>query len=206
VNPQYLLWGVGLEDFDNDGRRDLFQVSGHVYPELQAEEPYATQRLIYRQLPNGKFEDVSSQSGSGVMAKHSSRGAAFGDFDNDGDVDVLVMNMKEPPSLLRNDLSNDNRWVKVKLLGTTSNRSAIGAVVTVHAGGGSQTAAVLSQSSYLSVNDPRLHFGLGNNDKIDRISVRWPSGVSEDFTGARVNSLVALTEGAGSAKTTPLVK
>lgn len=206
VNPQYLLWGVGLEDFDNDGRRDLFQVSGHVYPELQAEEPYATQRLVYRQLPNGKFEDVSSQSGSGVTAKHSSRGAAFGDFDNDGDVDVLVMNMDAPPSLLRNDLRNDSRWVKVKLLGTTSNRSAIGAVVTVHAGGASQTAAVLSQSSYLSVNDSRLHFGLGANDKIDRITVRWPSGVSEDFTGVRVNSLLALTEGAGSAKATTLVK
>ena len=209
VNPQYLLWGVGLEDFDNDGRRDLFQVSGHVYPELQTVDPsesYATPRLIYRQLPNGKFEDVSSQSGPGVLAKHSSRGAAFGDFDNDGDVDVLVMNMDEPPSLLRNDLQNDNRWLKVKLEGTKSNRSAIGAVVTVQTAGESWTAPVLSQSSYLSVNDSRLHFGLGSHDKIGRISVRWPSGASEEFGGARVNTTVVLTEGAGTAKIITLSK
>jgi hypothetical protein len=209
VNPQYLLWGVGLEDFDNDGRRDLLQVAGHVYPELQVTDPgesYATARLVYRQLPEGKFEDVSLQSGPGIIAEHSSRGAAFGDFDNDGDVDALVMNMDEPPSLLRNDLNNKNGWLKVKLEGTKSNRSAIGAVVTVYAASDTQTAAVLSQSSYLSVNDTRLHFGLGGAKKIDRISVRWPSGASEDFTGADVNSLVVLTEGTGAAKPLTLRK
>ena len=112
----------------------------------------------------------------------------------------------EPPSLLRNDLHNDNRWLKVKLEGTKSNRSAIGAVVTVRTAGESQTAAVLSQSSYISVNDSRLHFGLGSRDKIDRISVRWPSGASEDFGGARVNTTVVLTEGAGTAKIITLSK
>ena len=123
--------------------------------ELQPSDPsesYASQRLVYRQLPNGKYEDVSSQAGSGIAARHSSRGAAFGDFDNDGAIDVLVMNMDEPPSLLRNELRNQNHWVKVKLQGTKSNRSGIGATVRVHTAGRMQTAPVLSQSSYLSVN------------------------------------------------------
>lgn len=209
VNPQYLLWGVGLEDLDNDGQRDLFQVSGHVYPELQASDPgeaYATARLVYRQAASGKFEDVSTQAGSGVLAKHSSRGAAFGDFDNDGAMDVLVMNMGEPPSLLRNHLRSGNHWVKVKAQGTKSNRSAIGAMVTVETAGGKQMAVVMSQSSYLSVNDSRLHFGLGSSDKIESITVQWPSGTTERFTGAMADSLVVLVEGAGKAKAGQLPK
>jgi hypothetical protein len=209
VNPQFLLWGVGVEDFDNDGHRDIFQVAGHVYPELetsQRQEPYAMPRLIYRQAPNGKFEDVSGLAGSGISARHSSRGAAFGDFDNDGDMDVLVMNMGEPPSLLRNDLKNTNHWVKVTLEGTKSNRSGIGATVTVQISGLMQMAPVVSQSSYLSVNDKRLHFGLGSSDAIDRIIVRWPSGESESFTNAVIDSLLVLVEGSGRAKVAPLPK
>jgi enediyne biosynthesis protein E4 len=196
VNPQHVLWGTGLEDFDNDGWRDVFQASGHVFTDVPG-EPWAGPRLVYRNLRNGKFEDVSHLAGEAVTSKHSSRGAAFGDFDNDGDVDVLVMNMGEPPSLLRNDLRSDRSWIQLRLQGTASNRSAIGATVTVHAGGRTQTASVLSQSSYLSANDPRLHFGLDEAASVDRVVVRWPSGASEEFTGLQRNSMNMLIEGKG---------
>ncbi|PYV08654.1 MAG: RNA-binding protein, partial [Acidobacteria bacterium] len=162
VNPQFVGWGVGLVDLDNDGRLDLFQANGHVYPELERQrrgESYRQPRLVYRGLGGGRFEDVSAAAGPGVAARMSSRGAAFGDFDNDGDVDVLVMNMGTRPSLLRNDNTSGNHWIEVKLEGTKSNRSAIGAVATVEAAGSRQTAAVASQSSYISQNDLRLHFG-----------------------------------------------
>src|SRR5690348_10149059 len=162
VNPQYVGWGIGLVDLDNDGLKDVFQVNGHVYPELdrhEGTERYRNPRLVYRNLGKGVFEDVSAMAGPGVQEKKSSRGAAFGDFDNDGDIDVLVMNMGEAPSLLRNDLKSGNHWIKVKLQGTKSNRSAVGAIVSLTAGGMTQTDAVLSQSSYISHSDPRLHFG-----------------------------------------------
>jgi hypothetical protein len=134
------------------------------------------------------------------MARHhSSRGAAFGDFDNDGDVDVLVMNMGDPPSLLRNDLSGANHWITVQLQATKSNRSAIGATVSLSAGGLRQTAAVLSQSSYLSQNDLRLHYGLGAMTRIDRLTVRWPTGVTEEFSADGVDRVVRLVEGQGSS-------
>ncbi|MBI1895928.1 MAG: CRTAC1 family protein [Acidobacteria bacterium] len=203
VNPHYVLWGTALEDFDNDGWRDIFQVGGHVYPEIQKidpEESYANPRLVYRNLGSGRFEDVSRLAGPGVAARHSSRGAAFGDFDNDGDLDVLVMNMDEPPSLLRNDLKSSHRWLKVKLQGTKSNRSGIGSTVVVHAGGRVQAAPLLSQSSYLSVNDPRLHFGLGAARAADKIVVRWASGAVEEFPGPPANALVLLVEGSREVK------
>jgi hypothetical protein len=205
VNPQYVLWGAGLEDFDNDGWRDLFQVAGHVYPEIQTTdptEPYRNPRLLYRNLGNGKFEDVSHLAGAGIAATHSSRGAAFGDFDNDGDIDVLVMNMDEPPSLLRDDLPAKNRWVKVKLQG----KSAIGSSVTITAAGKQQTAVLLSQSSFLSVNDPRLHFGLGKVESVDKLVVRWASGITEEFPGGPANSLLLLIEGSGKTVTAELPK
>jgi hypothetical protein len=204
VNPEHVLWGTGFEDFDNDGLRDILQVGGHVYPELAPAEPYKSPRLIYRNLGSGRFEDVSHIAGPGIAEKHSSRGAAFGDFDNDGDVDVLVMNMDEPPSLLRNDLKGENAWIKVQAVGKKSNRSAIGATITIHAEGQTQTVPVLSQSSFLSVNDPRVHFGLGAAQKIDKIVVQWPSGVTEEFSGAEARSLAVLEEGAGRAKTVSL--
>lgn len=207
VNPQYVLWGTGLEDFDNDGWADLFQVAGHVYPEREAIDPvenYRNPRLVYRNLGNGKFEDVSGLAGSGVTSKHASRGAAFGDFDNDGDVDVLVMNMDEPPSLLRNELTGENRWIKLKLQGTKSNRSAIGSTVTINAGGVKQSAAVVSQSSFLSANDARLHFGLGRAEGVETIVVHWASGAVEEFRNSSVNSLVLLAEGSGRPKPLPL--
>ena len=197
VNPNHVLWGVGLEDLDNDGLRDLFQVGGHVFNDVPGEF-WVSPRLVYRNLGGGRFEDVSHLAGPGVAAMHSSRGAAFGDFDNDGDIDVLVMNMDQAPSLLRNELKSRNNWIQVRLEGRASNRSAIGAIVRIHAGGKVQSAPVLSQSSYLSVNDLKLHFGLGAADSIDKILVRWPSGVDESFTGIKLNSVATLVEGTGS--------
>jgi hypothetical protein len=200
VNPQYVAWGVGFVDLDNDGWKDIVQVNGHLFPELEKSksgESYKAPRLVYRNLGNGKFEDVSSLAGPGIAQRASSRGAAFGDFDNDGDIDVLIMNMGEAPSLLRNDLKSANHWVKVLLRGTRSNRSAIGASVTIEAGGLKQMDAVVSQSSYLSQNDRRLHFGLGKASRVDRFSVRWPNGSVEVFAGSEADRVVTLVEGSG---------
>jgi hypothetical protein len=198
VNPDHVLWGTGFVDLDNDGWNDIVQVSGHVYPEvaqIDAREKYKRARLVYRNLGNGRFEDVSAMSGPGIAAEHSSRGAAFADFDNDGDIDVLVMNMHEGPSLLRNDLHNANRSVAFELQGTKSNRSAIGAVVTIEAGGMKQTQAVLSQSSFLSQNDLRLHFGLGSAERAENVVVRWPAGEIEEFGARAAGSVHVLVEG-----------
>jgi enediyne biosynthesis protein E4 len=205
VNPQYVAWGIGLVDLDNDGWRDIFQVNGHVYPELESQqgaERYLNPRLVYRNLGNGRFEDVSAMAGPGVAQKLSSRGAAFGDFDNDGAIDVLIMNMGQPPSLLRNNLRSENHWIKVKLQGTKSNRGAIGALVTV----GRQTDVVLSQSSYLSHNDSRLHFGLGAAASVESFIVRWPNGNEERFPGSPAGRLVLLVEGSGKTEALPLPK
>ncbi len=200
VNPQYVGWGVALVDLDNDGWQDIFQVNGHVYPELDKlgrNETYRQQRLVCRNLGNGRFEDVSAMAGSGIAAKHSSRGAAFADFDNDGDMDVAVMNMNEPPSLLRNGLPAPSRSIKVKLEGVRSNRSAIGALVTIETSGLGQTQALLGQSSFLSQNDSRLHFGLGTSERVDRVRVRWPSGEFEVFDGGVSGATLLLKEGSG---------
>lgn len=203
VNPQYVGWGIGFIDLDNDGLPDIFQVNGHVYPELEAHnpaEPYRNPRLVYRNLGSGKFEDVSHLAGPGVAEQKSSRGAAFGDFDNDGDIDVVVMNMSDRPSLLRNDLKSSHRWLKIRLEGTRSNRSAIGAVVRLEAGGQWQVQPVLSQSSFISQNDLRLHFGLGAAQRATRILVRWPSGLQEEFPGAEAGQILKLTEGSGKSQ------
>lgn len=201
VNPQYVGWGIAFADLDNDGLQDIFQVNGHVYPELEKaglSESYRNPRLVYRNLGGGKFEDVSALAGPGVQMRASSRGAAFGDFDNDGDIDVLIMNMGEGPSLLRNDLRSQNRSVQIALRGTESNRSAIGAIVTVETEAGKQTAAMLSQSSFLSQNDPRLHFGLGRSSAVRAITVRWPNGNAERFAGAPDKGVIQIVEGTGA--------
>ncbi len=195
---RFISWGVGIQDFDNDGWPDIFWTTGGIYPELQdrPDQPYVGPRVLFRNLGAGKFEELISESGPGVSAQHCSRGCAFGDFDNDGDVDILVVNLNEPPSLLRNDVSGANRWVKVKLSGTKSNRSALGARVTVHYDGKMQTQELVGQSSYLSVNDPRLHFGVGKAVTVD-IAVRWPLGATESFSKVSTNRLIHIVEGAG---------
>ena len=158
--------------------------------------PHATPRVVFRSLGEGRFEELIDEAGPGIAAPHSSRGCAFGDFDNDGDVDILVVNMNEPPSLLRNDLSGGGQWLKVKLIGTKSNRSAIGARVTARYGGRTQAQEVLSQASFYSVNDWRLHFGLGKEMAAD-LTVRWPNGGSESVSGVKAGQLVTIQEGKG---------
>jgi hypothetical protein len=177
-------------------------VTGSVYPEIEKvlpNYPFKSQRIVFRNLKNGKFEELLDQAGPGIVAAHASRGAAFGDFDNDGDLDVLIMNLNEPPSLLRNDVKGDNHWIKVKLIGTKSNRSAIGARVTAHYGGKAQAQEVLSQASFYSVNDFRLHFGLGAAAKAD-LDIRWPNGAVERHANVSADHLVTIREGAGIIK------
>ena len=199
VETRYVGWGAGMVDLDNDGLPDLFMVTGGVYPEVEKALPayaFKTPRLVFRNLGNGRFEELIEEAGPGVAAVHASRGCAFGDFDNDGDVDVLVWNMNEPPSLLRNDLGGSGRWLKVLLVGTTSNRSAIGARVTASYGGRTQSQDVTAQSSFYSVNDRRLHFGLGTAATAD-LSIRWPNGATEKIAGVAAGQLVVVREGAG---------
>ena len=199
VETRYICWGAGIVDLDNDGYPDLFMVTGNVYPEVEKKLPqYAnkTPRAVFRNLGNGTFEELVEQAGPGVAEPHCSRGCAFGDFDNDGDIDILVVNLNEPPSLLRNDLRGTHHWLKVKLVGTKSNRSAIGARVLVRYGGKVQAQAVLSQSSFYSSNDPRLHFGLGQEKTAD-IEIHWPSGLLEKFKGLAADKLWVIKEASG---------
>jgi enediyne biosynthesis protein E4 len=195
---RFISWGVGVEDFNNDGNPDIFWVAGGIYPELQGrtDQPYVAPRILFRGLGNGTFEELGAELGTGVESLHCSRGCAFGDFDNDGDVDILIVNLNEPPSLLRNDLTGKQHWIKVKLTGRKSNRSAIGARVTVKYGDRIQSRELLSQSSYLSVNDSRLHFGLGNATVAD-VEVRWPLGLVEKLPGVEIDRLIFVTEGLG---------
>jgi hypothetical protein len=199
VETRYICWGAGIVDLDNDGYPDLFMVTGNVYPEVERKLPqYAnkTPRAVFRNLGNKIFEELVEEAGPGVAAPHCSRGCAFGDFDNDGDLDILIVNLNEPPSLLRNDVRGTNHWLKVKLIGTKSNRSAIGARVTIRYGKKTQAQEILSQSSFYSVNDPRLHFGLGLEKNAD-IAIRWPSGLHEELKGIAADQLVTIKEGSG---------
>ncbi len=203
VETRYVGWGAGMVDLDNDGLPDLFVVTGSVYPEVERTlpaYPFRTPRLVFRNLGDGRFEELIEEAGSGVAAAHASRGCAFGDFDNDGDVDVLVMNMNEPPSLLRNDVSGSGHWLKVLLVGVTSNRSAIGGRVVARYGGRTQAQEVAAQSSFYSANDRRLHFGLGAATSADLI-IRWPNGGTENVPNVQADQLVVIREGAGVLRT-----
>jgi enediyne biosynthesis protein E4 len=201
VLNRYVEWGAGMPDFDNDGRADLMYVTGNVYPEVEASlpaYPHRGPRIVFRNVDGARFENVSDRSGGGVTTPHSSRGAAFGDFDNDGDIDVLIFNMNEPPSLLRNEYSGSNHWIGVKLEGTASNRAAIGATVRVTASGRTQARAVLSQASYYSHDDLRLHFGLGAARTADKIEVTWPNGRVETLAGVPADRVVSIKEGSAT--------
>jgi hypothetical protein len=203
---RFVSWGVGLFDLDNDGFPDIFLVTGQVYPELEPilpKYPRRGPRLAFRNLGNGTFAPIDSEAEPALASRHVSRGCAFGDFDNDGDLDIVIMNQNEPPSLLRNDAPAQNHWIKVRLFGTKSNRSGLGARVTIRSAGKILVQETMSQSSYVSSNDPRLHFGLGAADTAD-IEVRWPLGLVEQHKNVAANQLVVLHEGSGQIKTEPL--
>ena len=198
VQNRHVEWGAGLPDLDNDSQPDLLYVTGNVYPEVErllSQYPHRGPRIVYRNTGGERFEDVSAASGAGATTPHSSRGAAFGDIDNDGDVDVLVMNMNEPPSLLRNEYAGPNGWILVHLEGAKTNRQGIGSTVLVTAGDRTQAQAVLSQSSYYSHNDLRLHFGLGDRESVERLEVRWPSGVVDVLRNVKGRQVVTVREG-----------
>ena len=196
VENRYVEWGAGLPDLDNDGLQDLVYVTGNVYPEIERSLPqyaHRSPRFVFRNI-GAAFVNVTKASGDAALA-HSSRGAATGDFDNDGDVDLLVMNMNERPSLLENQYAGGHGWIVIKLEGIASNRSAIGATVVVTSGGVRQARAVLSQSSYYSHDDLRLHFGLGGQSKADRVEVTWPSGRMETLNDVQGRRVVTIKEG-----------
>ena len=202
VETRYISWGTGIFDFDNDGLPDIFVATGSIYPELERvlpQYPWKTPRLIFRNLGNGRFEELIEEAGPGIAAPHSSRGCAFGDFDNDGDIDIVVINMDEPPSLLRNDLQNDNSWLKVFLIGTKSNRSAIGSKVIAHYDDRKQAQTVTAQTSFYSSNDRRLHFGLGRAISAD-LDIYWASGGTEKFRDLPANHLITFKEDVGIIK------
>jgi hypothetical protein len=200
VNDRYLGWGVGFPDLDLDGWPDLLMVNGHVYPEADragARYAYEQAKLVYRNLGNGRFEDVSSRSGPGIALPAPARGAAFGDLFNRGRLDVVVNNMNAAPSLLHDCAPTHRHALVVKLEGTRSNRSAIGARVVVHAGGRRLVDEVRSGGSFCSQNDLRLHFGLDTSGAADRVEVAWPSGAKDVATGVAAGQIVTIREGAG---------
>jgi enediyne biosynthesis protein E4 len=206
VNRKYLGFGVDFFDFDNDGWKDIFIANGHVYSQIANRKLHLTYRqpkVLYRNLRNGRFEDVSAKSGEAIRAENLGRGCAFGDFDNDGDVDVIVNNLDGPPTLLRNEGGSGNQSLLIKCIGTKSNRSAIGTRVRVTTGEHSQLAEVMSGSSYYSQSDFRLHFGLGSANKVDVIELSWPSGIKESFRDLPANQLVVIQETKGIVKTQP---
>jgi hypothetical protein len=196
-NTRYVGWGCGFFDFDNDGLPDLLLVNGHVFPEvdrLGIDIHYRDHALLYRNLGGGKFEDITATAGPAFAERQSARGAAFADYDNDGQVEVLVNNQNAAPSLFRQTAPATNHWILLKLTGTRSNRSAIGAVVRLTAGGRTQTQEVRSGGSYLSQSDLRLHFGLGAAAQIDRMEIAWPSGARQTLSGLPTDRVVTVTE------------
>ena len=200
MKPTYPLvsWGTSFFDMDNEGWLDIFIASGHVYPQVDTilgGTQYRQPLMLFRNHRDGTFEDVSSRLAS--LPLKSARGVAFGDIDNDGNVDIVVLHVGEPPSLLLNHNDAPNHRVLFKLVGTRSNKAAIGARVTVKAGSLAQFDEVRGGASYLSQNDLRLHFGLGANNTMSEVSIRWPNGETETFRNIAADFMYTVTEGMG---------
>jgi hypothetical protein len=210
AHTQFLGWGCGFFDFDNDGWPDVLICNGHVYPEveqLKTEAGYAQRKLLYRNLRNGRFADVSLQAGPGISDPVPARGCAFGDFDNDGNIDVVVNTVNDHPQLLHCSSTVGNNWVKVRTIGTKSNRSGIGARLTciTHPPGETrphqQIDEVRSGGSYISQNDLRIHFGIGKAQKVDVLEIRWPSGHVDTLKDVKANQLIFVKESEGIVRT-----
>ncbi len=196
----YLGWGTGFADFDNDGLLDIFVANGHVYPQIDrfgVGTKYLQRKQLFKNLGTGRFRDVSDEVAGGLLIEKSSRGAAFGDIDNDGDIDVLVINMNDRPTLLRNDTIAGNNWITLKLVAKSGNRDAIGARVSLEQEGSVQVSEVRSGGSYLSQNDMRVHFGLGGRTNVPPVKVRWPDGAVEWFDHLAPNGIHVIRQGHG---------
>jgi len=206
VSIPYVGWGTDFIDFDNDGWVDLMEVNGHVYPQLEDASlgtQYAQRILLFHNERNGTFSEVGASCGEALMVRRVSRGAAFGDIDNDGDIDVVINNLDGTPTVLRNDGGNRNNWISIKTLGSKKNRDALGARVKLTAGDMAQVKEVYSGGSYISQSDTRLHFGLGNRTRVDSIEIRWPSGgKTEVIRDVPLNQFVIVQQGKGIVKTT----
>ena len=202
---QLLGWGAAFLDVDEDGWPDLIMANGHVYPEIDRSpigETYRQKTLLYRNLGNGTFTDITASAGPGFAPLRPARGLATGDLDGDGRPEIVIVNMNEKPTLLKN-LSPRRSAIAIQLIGTRSNRSAIGARCTILAEGRKQFADVVSGGSYFSQNSLTLYFGLGGAKTVDRIDVRWPLGETQTWTNVAVNRTILLTEGASAVATRP---
>ena len=195
VSLPYVGWGTKFFDYNNDGWVDLFVANGHVYPQLPG---YRQRRLLHRNNRDGTFSEVSADFGAVLTEDRVSRGVAFGDIDNDGDIDLIIADLDGPPQLLRNDGGNTDNSILIKTVGVKSNRSGIGARVTVVSGDLTQVDEVRSGDSYISQSDLRLHFGLQKRTKVDSIEVHWPSGVVDKVSSVGVNRIVTIKEGQGN--------
>jgi len=199
----YITFGLFFADFDNDGWADLFVTNGHIEDNVSRTNPGQTYKqpgLLFRNRRDGTFEDVSQTAGPGVTQPLVGRGACRGDFDNDGKTDILLIPNIGPPRLLHNRTQTGNHWLKIRLVGTKSNRNGFGAVVRVQAGGVTRTARAASGSSYLSESDHRLLFGLGAAAQANRVTVRWPGGLEETWESLAADRIVTLTEGTAGAR------
>lgn len=204
---QYVKWGTGFFDMDNDTWLDVFVVSGHVYPQIDKLDTgprYKEPMFLHRNNRDATFDDVTKEAGLDALPLHSSRGVAFGDIFNTGNIDILILNVGEPPTLLKNMNADGYHRVLFKLMGTKSNRAAIGARVTIHSAGVKQIAEVHSGASYISQNDLRLHFGLGTAKKIEKVEIRWPNGKLETLENVAADAIYTIVEGSGIRNTTPL--
>ena len=199
-NSQFLGWGTLFVDIDNDGWPDLFMANGHIYPEVDnkgVNNTFRERKILYWNEHNGRFRDISLDSGAGITTPFNSHGVAAADFDNDGAVEILVNNSHDRPSLLKN-LGEHGNWILLKLEGTKSNRDAIGAKVTVRVGDHQQTQEVRSGGGYISQSDFRLHFGLGKATKADAVEIRWPSGLVQRLENIAGNQIVKIRESIGT--------
>ncbi|MBI3474362.1 MAG: CRTAC1 family protein [Acidobacteria bacterium] len=199
VSIPFMGWGTGCVDFDNDGWADLFVVDGHVYPQVDALASggkYRQRKLVFLNKKDGTFADVSNALGDAVKIPQASRGAAFGDLDNDGRIDVVVENIDGSPMVLHNEGSTSH-WITLQLIGVKSNRLALGAKVKVVSGALVQVDEVRSGSSYLSQNDLRVHFGVGSADKVDRVEIRWPGGGNQTVSNLAADRIYVVKEGEG---------
>jgi hypothetical protein len=188
ANAQFVGWTGSFFDYDNDGKVDIFKTNGAL------KHLYGQEDQVFENEGNGKFRDISLGLGSYFKKELVGRGACLGDYDNDGDIDIYITNLNDRGVFLRNNKGNQNRWLTLKLVGTTSNRDGIGARIEINSGGIKQTTQKKSASGYLSQNDPRLHFGLAKNEMVDRIEIIWPSGKKQVLENVKANQILTVTE------------